>query len=79
MWEKEIKEREEDTVKNLSTVKIPERFVDVLSKGIDYRIATENIPVFDRIAEIEDATKTLPAINTSNDFRFDYCNIFLKR
>ena len=63
-------------VKNLSTVGIPEGFIDVLSKGIDYKFATENIPVFDIIAGIEDPT--LPTINTSNAFRFDCCNILKK-
>ena len=38
----------------------------------------ENIPVFDIIAGIEDATKTLPAINTSSAFCFDCCNILKK-
>ena len=38
----------------------------------------ENIPVFDIIAGIEDATKTLPAINTGSAFCFDCCNILKK-
>ena len=36
------------------------------------------MPVVDIIAGIEDATKTLPTINTSNAFRFDCCNILKK-
>ena len=36
---------------------MPERFTDILSKGIDYKILTENIPVFDIIAGVEHATK----------------------
>ena len=76
--EEDIKVHKENTVKNLSTVEIPEQFIDVLSKGIDYKIATRNMPVFDIIAGIEDATKTLPTINTSNAFRFDCCNILKK-
>ena len=36
------------------------------------------MPVFDIIAGIEDATKTLPTITTSNAFRFDCCNILKK-
>ena len=74
----DIKVNKENTAKNLSTAEIPERFIDVLCKGIDYNIATENIPVFHIIAGIEDATKTLPTINTSNAFRFDCCNILKK-
>ena len=74
----DIKVHKENTVKNLSTVEIPERLIDVLSKGIDYKIATENIPVFDIIAGIEDVTKTLPTINTSNAFCFDCSNILKK-
>ena len=50
----------------------------VLSKAIDYRILTENIPVIDTIAGTEDAIKTLPTINTSNAFPFDCCNILKK-
>ena len=60
------------------TVEIPEQFIDVLSKGIDYKIATRNMPVFDIIAGIEDAMKTLPTINTSNVFRFDCSNTLKK-
>ena len=55
--EEDIKVHKENTVRNLSTVEIPGQFIDVLSKGIDYKIATRNIPVFDIIAGIEDATK----------------------
>ena len=73
--EEDIKVHKENTVRNLSTVEIPEQFIDVLSKGIDYKIATRNIPVFDIIAGIEDA---LPTINISNAFRFDCCNILKK-
>ena len=38
----------------------------------------ENIPVFDMIAGIEDATKTLLTINSTNAFRFDCSNILNK-
>ena len=75
LLEEDIKVNKENMVKNLSTVAIPEWFIDVLSKSIEYKIAMENIPVFDIIPGIEDATKTLPAIYTSNAFRFDCCNI----
>ena len=76
--EEDIKVHKENTVKNLSTVEIPEQFIDVLSKGIDYKIGKENMPVFDIIDGTEDATKTLPTINTSNAFRFDRCIILKK-
>ena len=76
--EEDNKLHKENTVKHLSTVAIPERFIDVLSKGIDYKIATENIPIFDITAGIENTTKTLPTINTSNVFRYDCCNILKK-
>ena len=72
--EEDIKVHKKNTVKNLSTVEIPELFIDVLSKGIDYKIATESIPVFYTIPGIEDATETLPTINASNVFRYDCCN-----
>ena len=75
LLEEDIKVNKKNMVKNLSTVAIPEWFIDVLSKSIEYKIAMENIPVFDIIPGIEDATKTLPAIYTSNAFRFDCCNI----
>ena len=78
LLEEDIKVNKENMVKNLSTVAIPEWFIDVLSKRIEYKIAMENIPVFDIIARIEDATKVLPAIYTSNVFRFDCCNILKK-
>ena len=50
----------------------------VLSKGIDYRILTENIRAIGIIAGTEDTIKTLPTINTSNAFPFDCCNILKK-
>ena len=56
LLEEDIKVHKESTVKNRSTVEIPEQFIDVLSEGIDYKNATENMPVFDIIAGIEDAT-----------------------
>ena len=34
--------------------------------------------VFDIIAGLEDATKTIPTVNTSNAFRIDCCNILMK-
>ena len=67
--EQDIKVRKENTIKNLSTVEIQEQFIDVLSKGIDCKNATENIPVHDIIAEIENATKILPIINTRRQIR----------
>ena len=67
--EQDIKVRKENTIKNLSTVEIQEQFIDVLSKGIDCKIATKNIPVHDIIAEIENATKILPIINTRRQIR----------
>ena len=36
--EEDFKVHKENTVKNLSTVEIPEQFIDVLSKGIDYKL-----------------------------------------
>ena len=56
LLEEDIKVHKESTVKNRSTVEIPEQFIDVLSEGIVYKNATENMPVFDIIAGIEDAT-----------------------
>ena len=56
LLEEDIKVHKESTVKNRSTVEISEQFIDVLSEGIDYKNATENMPVFDIIAGIEDAT-----------------------
>ena len=76
--EEDIKVNKENMVKNLSIVAIPEWFIDVLSKSIEYKIAMESIPVFDIIPGIEDAAKALPAIYTSNAFRFDCCNILKK-
>ena len=76
--EEDIKVHKENMVRNLSTAEIPEQFIDVLSKSIDYKIATRSIPVFDIIAGIEDTTKTLPTINTSNAFRYDCCSILKK-
>ena len=73
-----MKVHKENSVKNLSVVEMPERFIDVLSKSIDYKIATENMLVFDIINGVEDATKTIPTINTSNAFRIDCCNILMK-
>ena len=63
--EKDIKVHKENTVKKPSKLAIPERLIDVLAKGINYKIATENIRVFDIMSGIGDAMKTLPTINTS--------------
>ena len=76
--EEDVKVNKENMVKNLSTFAIPEWFIDVLSKSIEYKIAMQNFPVFDVIARIGDATKALPAIYKSNVFRFDCCNILKK-
>lgn len=67
--EEDIKPHKENTVKNLSRKEISEWFIDVLSKSIYYKTATENTTAFDILAAVKDATKTLPVINTSNAFR----------
>ena len=67
--EEDIKPHKENTVKNLSRVEIQEWFIDVLSKSIYYKTATENTRAFDILAAVKDATKTLPVTNTSNAFR----------
>ena len=36
--EEDIKVHKENMVKNLSTVEIPEQFIDVLSKGTDFKL-----------------------------------------
>ena len=76
--EEDIKLLAENTVKNLLTIEILDRFIDALSKGIDYKIATKKIAIFDVITGIEDATKTLRTINKSGVFRYDCCNILKK-
>ena len=49
--------------------------MDILSTGIDYKIAIENFPVFDVIAGIENTTKTFPTVSASNILCYDCCNI----
>ena len=55
----------ENTVKKLPAVQIPEQFIDILSKGIDYKTATEDVTIFNIITEMEDAKKTFSKQNTT--------------
>lgn len=73
--EEDVTLHKENTVKNLPTFWISKHFIDILSTGIDYKIAIENFPVLDVIAGIENTTKTFPTVSASNILCYDCCNI----
>ena len=49
----EIKKHEEKTILNFTSNEVPVDFINISSKGLDYKTSTENIPKLDIITGIE--------------------------
>ena len=66
------------TVLNFSQAEIPIDYSDLLSKGLDYHISKNRLPLLDIISGVEDGTENISATYLKNDFRIECSNI-LKR
>ena len=57
---------------------LPKGYSDLLSKGLDYKVAKKRFPLLDIISGVENATENISATNMKNSFRVECLNI-LKR
>ena len=73
----EIKQHEEKTILNFTDIEIPADFVNTLSKGLDYKTSTENIPKLDIITGVERLAKNF-AIDQANYMRYQILTILEK-
>ena len=56
-------------VLNFLQVEIPKDYSDLLSKGLDYKVVKNRLPLLDIISGAEDATENIPATYTKNCVR----------
>ena len=73
----EIKQHEEKTILNFTDNEIPVDFVNILSKGLDYKTSTENVPKLDIITGVERMAKNF-AIDQANYMRYQVLTILEK-
>ena len=66
------------TVLNFSQVEIPKNYSDLLSKGLDYKVAKKRLPLLDIISGVEGSTEDISSTYMKNSFRVECLNI-LKR
>ena len=66
-------EHQRKTLLNFANVDIPKEFVPLLSKGLDFKVATKKLPIVDMICGIEEAVKKFTLKAIVNEFRFE-CN-----
>ena len=59
-------EHQRKTLLNIANVDIQKEFVLLLSKGLDFKVATKKLPIVDMICGIEEAVKAM-----ANEFRFE--------
>ena len=62
------------TVLNFSQVEIPKDFSDMLSKGLDYKVAKKRLPLLDIISGVEDATENISVTYMKNSFGVECLN-----
>ena len=73
----EIKQHEEKTILNFTDNEIPVDFVNILSKGLNYKTSTENVPKLDIITGVERMAKNF-AIDQANYMRYQVLTILEK-
>lgn len=59
------------TVLNFSDIIILQKFVLLLLKGLDFKVAAENIQVIDFICDIEEYVKNIFIKVLANEFKFE--------
>ena len=75
--DEERKEHQQRTLLNFTDKEIPNEFIPLLSKGLNFKIATKKLPVLDFVCGIEEAAKKLSSKSAANEFRFD-CKKIIK-
>ena len=56
---------------NFANVDIPKEFVPLLSRGLDFKVATKKLPIVDMICGIEEVVKKFTSKAMANEFRFE--------
>ena len=74
----EKEEHQQKTLLNYSDIAVPMEFVPLLSKGLDFKIATEKLPIMDMICAIEGVTKSFSSNAIANEFKHECKNILKK-
>ena len=59
---------QEKTLLNFSQIDIPEEFIPLLSKGLEFKVSTKKLPFIDRVCGIEEAVKSFTSPAMANEF-----------
>ena len=71
MPKKGKQQHQNKTVLNFSDIIILQKFVLLLLKGLDFKVASENIQVIDFICDIEEYVKNIFIKVLANEFKFE--------
>ena len=63
---------------NFTEIEIPKEFYPILSKGLEFKIASKTLPITSIICSIEESIKNLCTPALANEFRFE-CKRILKK
>ncbi|XP_057308243.1 uncharacterized protein LOC130646122 [Hydractinia symbiolongicarpus] len=74
----EKKEHQTKTLLNFSGIEIPDEFIPLLSKGLEFKISTKKLPIIDMICGIKKAAKSFSSPSMANGFRFECKRIMEK-
>ena len=67
----EKEEHQRKTLLNFANVDIPKEFAPLLLRGLDFKVATNKLPIVDMICGIEEAVKKFTSKAMANEFRFE--------
>ena len=74
----EVDEHQKRTLMNYSDVQVPKEFIPLLSKGLDFKIASKQFAKLDIISGIESAIKSFNNRARANEYRFECMKILRK-
>ncbi|XP_057308242.1 uncharacterized protein LOC130646121 [Hydractinia symbiolongicarpus] len=74
----EKKEHQTKTLLNFPGIEIPDEFIPLLSKGLEFKISTKKLPIIDMICGIKKAAKSFSSPSMANGFRFECKRIMEK-
>ena len=63
----EKSQHQNKTLLNFSNIEIPEEFRPLLSKGLEFKLATKKLPIVDMVCNIEEAVKQFCSPAMAND------------
>ena len=71
-------EYQDKTLLNFTDIEIPSEFRPLLSKGLDFKVATKKLPITDIICSIEESINSFCSPSMANEFRFE-CKRIISR